>query len=163
MNEQLNVIADNLRDLVQTHLNGTTVKVTNGVIIQTIATAIAYAIPIPNGELSELTPEDHFNSFHRHSVVRLLEGLNEEIIIDMAQILRVAVQLWLFRYRVAFVPVTVNSILHDLANASGLYPEFVQEGIAEFQTTVGRQVATQEGFNICTRTIFDAMYNQFNQ
>lgn len=163
MSKQLITIADNLRDLIQTHLNGSTVNVTNSVIIQSVATAIAYAIPIPASILEDTTPEDHFNSFHRHAVTRLLEALNEELIIDISQILRVAVQLWIFRYRVAFVPMSVNEILHSLANATGIYPEFVQRGVSEFQLTTGKQVATQEGFATCTRIIFDAVSNHLNQ
>lgn len=163
MSKNLHDIAENLRDLVRDQMSNCTTNVTNSVIIQCVGTAIAYAIPLPSAEVTEMSPEDHFNSFHRYAVTRLIEGLNEEFQVDTAQILRVAIQLWLFRYRMVFTPVAINGILHVLANASGLYPEFVQEGVAEFQKSAGQQVATQEQYNDCTNTIFKLVNLHLNQ
>lgn len=163
MSKHIDEIAESLRDLIRDQLSNCTVNVTNSVVIQTIGTAISYAIPLPAAEVTEMSPEDHFNSFHRYAVIKLIEAVNEELTVDTPQILRVAVQLWLFRYRVAFTPVAINGILNVLANADGIYPEFVQQGVAEFQKSAGKQAATQEQFNDCTNAIFNSVAKHLNQ
>lgn len=156
-------IAENLRDLMRDQLTGCTANVANAVIIQNVATAIAYAIPLPASELGDVTPEDYYNSYHRWSVVRLVEALNEEFLVDTSAITRVAVQMWILRYRMVYSPSAIAGILYVMATADGAFPEFVQEGVAEFQKTVGRQVSSQERYNDISVAIFRETNNHLNQ
>lgn len=156
-------IAENLRDLARDQLTGCTTNTSNAVMIQNIATAIAYAIPLPTSELTDVSPEDYYNSYHRWSVMRLVESINEEFLIDTSAIARVAVQMWILRYRMVYSPSAIAGILYVMATADGVFPEFVQEGVAEFHKTVGAQASTQESYNDISTAILQEVSRHLNQ
>lgn len=156
-------IAENLRDLARDQLTGCTANTANAVMIQNIATAIAYAIPLPTSELTDVTPEDYYTSYHRWSVTRLVESINEEFLIDTSAVLRVAVQMWILRYRMVYTPTAIAGILYVMATADGVFPEFVQEGVAEFQKTIGTQASTQEHYNDISMAVFREVNSHLNQ
>lgn len=156
-------IAENLRDLARDQLTGCTANTANAVMIQNLATAIAYAIPLPTSELTDVTPEDYYTSYHRWSVTKLVEAINEEFLIDTSAIARVAVQMWILRYRMVYTPAAIAGILYTMATADGVFPEFVQEGVAEFQKTVGAQASSQEHYNDISMAVFRAVDSHLNQ
>lgn len=141
--KQIKDIAENLREFAREQLSGCTNNTINAITIQSVATAIAYAIPLPTSPIDDTTPEDYYNSYHRWAVMKLVESLNEEFLVDTSAITRVAVQLWLLRYRIVYTPESIVGIIHAMATADGVYPEFVQEGLAEFHKSVGSTTTAQ--------------------
>lgn len=130
-------LAELLRNLVNQTLSNHGANETNAVIVQTIGTAIAYALPLPHEEVAEHSAEEYFNNFYRRNVTRIVGELNEEFIVDTATISRVAVQMWLLRYRMVFNPRAVAGVIHGLARLEGIFPEFVNEGLEKVYSSNG--------------------------
>lgn len=129
MASKITDLAELLRNLVNQTLSTHGTNETNAVIVQTIGTALAYALPLPHEEITEQSVEEYFNNFYRRNVTRIVGELNEEFIVDTATITRVTVQMWLLRYRLVFNPRAAAGVIHGLARLEGIFPEFVNEGL----------------------------------
>ena len=149
--QKLNAIAEQLRQLINNHMPQFTTTDVNAVTTQMLGTAIAYSLPLPSESIEGYgSVEEYYNRFHRHKIHRFVDELNEEFIFDISTVQRVAVQMWLFRYRMLFDPRSVAGLVYTLACSEGIYPEYITDSLAKVYRDNG---ATTRALNDVSNSI----------
>lgn len=145
-------LAKQMHDQLNTDLVGLQSQQVKDLVNFQMSTAIAYALALPaTSSVNETELARIWETKHSRPVMKFLDEINREFVIDYSTITRMTQAIWVFRQRLAYEPCYLHASLSNALCAARILPSEVIDTLTQVGVTdssgVSRLFASEGGMS----------------